>query len=236
MVKTCCGCGQSLPRDAFSLKQWSNAGSRPPRRCTACIGSGSSAGLLVEPADVAAAVAATSERAGGAVGAAFPAAWAEAHAEVQQVNLGAICAAMMRNLGEAGASKEEKAAHRALLQEAWRALGGQSAREPRARAPAAVDAAAWAGVAGLLASTDGARGRKPLAATELAAAVRQHHPALALGADVASVPSLVFLPCADRGPGGAVAAEAALAAIRARADPFAHVHRLWAVREVTIIA
>ena len=252
-LKPCGRCLEHLPQSAFSPKQWTNSSWRgTARRCLDCIGNGyrathdgyhaTKAGISLEPAEVAAAVAAASTREGGTVGAAFPAAWAAACEEVAASDLGRLCAVLCRNLTAAGASKAEKIAHRALAEECWLALGGRSPRAAPAKTAAARRAAAggvggvegeWTGGAGLLATTEAARGRKALAASELVAAVAEHYPSLCLGADVASMPSLVFLPTSRESAGDV---EAALAAIRAAAVSFTSVHRVWAIRETAITA
>ena len=220
-LKTCGRCLQELPQSAFLPKQWTNSSWKgTARRCNDCIGNGyrathdgycaTKAGISREPAEVTATVAAAAGRVGGAVGAAFPEAWAAACTEVQASDLGRLSAVLIRNLSAAGASKAEKIAHRALAEECWLALGGRPPRAPptsKVRAQqangAGGSAGEWTGGAGLLATTEAARGRKALAAAELAAAVAEHYPSLRLGPDVASMPALVFLPCATASYGAA---------------------------------
>ena len=246
--KACVSCRRSLPRTAFSGKQWLNKKFRgESRRCSSCL---LPAGVDTNPNLMASVVAGIALRGGIE---SFSADWTEAWQQVldeapqasgaeEPRRQGRHLALLIRNLDSRGASKAEKTAARALAEECWTALGGRSQLAQRARpAPRtspAVDAG-WAGGAGLLATTDTGRGKagrggKALAAAELAAAVTAHAPTLGLGADIAT--DLIFLPCKVPGGDGALAVERALSAIRAASAAFAHVHRCWAVCETATTA
>ena len=249
-TKPCGACCRELPRHAFLPKQWTKKqwrGCRPPRRCNDCLEHGANAGLFCDQAASDGVAANAASRVGGQIGETFPAVWSAACQEVQPLHLGRLCAAMFRTLDGLGASKAAKSAHRALAEECWASLSGipapaASGRTTTASRPGA-SAGGWSGGAGLLATCDGAKGRKALAAAELAAAVAEHAPSLCLGADIASVRTVVYLPCVKSDgicEGGAeveaeseaaAAIETAHAAIRGEGVVFAHVHRLWAVRK-----
>ena len=263
LSKLCGGCHRLLPRSSYIPRQWTNSSWHgSARRCNSCTAAGSYAGLICDPADIARTVSAAAIRMGGSAGAEFPAHWERAckasaseGTEAKPLHLGRLCAVLSHNLDAQGASKEDKRAYRALAEDCWLALSGASPKAlASSKAAGQRPALSVEGVAGLLATCDKAKGRKALAAAELAAAVRIHAPfTVPLGEDVASVQNLVFLPYIQSfqgsGEGGAAvepegrtegavsgarAVEAALGAIQGVGFAFAHVHRVWAVQHVAL--
>ena len=257
-LKPCGSCSRSLSRTSFSDKQWVNKKFRGEgRRCNSCLTGNA---LAFDPAFMATTVAAIASHVGNtAFPNDWAHAWQHVEDEMKQADAnkvvqkdpngivhkdwyrgpthqGRVLAELIRQLDDRGAPKAEKAAHRALAEQCWAVLSGRPVALPTQRsAPRAKPAveAGWTGGAGLLATTDTGRGKagrgvKALAAAELAAAVTQHFPLLSLGPDIAT--EAVFLPCREAS-GGETAVEGALAAIRAAGGAFAHVHRVWAVRE-----
>ena len=261
-VKVCGSCRRSLPRTSFSDKQWLNKKFRGEgRRCGSCL-----SGIQIDPSLMASTVASISAAQGSK---SFLADWTVAWQQVQDDALlahandavhqdanedehssrsrgptqqGRLLAVLIRNLDARGASKAEKAAHRALAEECWAALSGRPQLSPTARTvPRASPGvhAGWMGGAGLLANTDTGRGKagrgsKALAAVELAAAVMRHVPTLGLGPDIAD--DLIFLPCHAPAADGGLAVERALSSIHAAGGAFAHAHRAWAVCETATTA